>query len=480
MASCKKTFLDAKPDGTIVDAQIKEASDRYSKSAFNLANASIAGIYYFMHSFNTAGRASGRHDDFGQKSIDLSTDLMTEDMVQAAHHHFGFDYLLQNNKQAFARTFTNWNFYYKVIFNANRILAPIDPNTADINVRGLRGQALALRAFSYLNLIQLYQQTYKGNENAKGVPIYTIFSSDINELNGKSRGTVTAVYQQIEKDLLAAIPALQGYQRMSKEQIDQHVAEGILARAYLNMENWTKAADYAHQARQGLSLMSQTDYQDGFYNISNTEWMWGGDISGVPDFVASFFGHIDNLDVNGYAGGLGIYKLISKKLFDQIPVTDVRRSVFNDPVTPQYPDIDAYAQVKFVDKTGTNLGDYIYMRTAEMYLIEAEALAMNGNLGQAAQVLFDLVKQRDPAYVMPPANGTLINEIRKQRRIELWGEGFSLNDFKRWKLGIDRTGSNHRPDAIFQYPAGDNLFIYQIPQAELDANPKIPISDQNP
>ncbi|MBL7750675.1 MAG: hypothetical protein JNN29_04790, partial [Chitinophagaceae bacterium] len=61
-----------------------------------------------------------------------------------------------------------------------------------------------------------------------------------------------------------------------------------------------------------------------------------------------------------------------------------------------------------------------------------------------------------------------------------WGEGFNLNDFRRWKIAVDRTGSNHRADAVLTLPVGDKRYYYQLPQSELDANINIPAADQNP
>ena len=36
--------------------------------------------------------------------------------------------------------------------------------------------------------------------------------------------------------------------------------------------------------------------------------MWGGILTVETTFVASYFAHFDNTDVNGYAGGLAVYK----------------------------------------------------------------------------------------------------------------------------------------------------------------------------
>jgi hypothetical protein len=49
-------------------------------------------------------------------------------------------------------------------------------------------------------------------------------------------------------------------------------------------------------------------------------------------------------------------------------------------------------------------------------------------------------------------------------------------------LGVDRNNSNHNPlvARTMTLPAESEKFIYQIPQAEIDANPNIGEEDQNP
>jgi hypothetical protein len=72
------------------------------------------------------------------------------------------------------------------------------------------------------------------------------------------------------------------------------------------------------------------------------------------------------------------------------------------------------------------------MRAAEMYLIEAEARARQGNNTAAQEALFTLAKNRDASYTKSTSTGaTLINEIMFNRRIEFWGEGFRFTDLKR-------------------------------------------------
>jgi hypothetical protein len=474
LGACKKSFLDTEPNsGNLVDAQVRELSQSSPTALLKLADPSIRGIYAFMRQYATW---SANHDDFGQKAVDLGLDLTTEDMVQSLHNWFGFDYLMDNREPNYRRTHFLWNFYYKIIYNSNVLLDQIDPNTTNTQLRHIRGQALAMRGYAYHYLVQLFAKTYKGNETGKGVPIYNTAA----DLSPKGRATIAEVYDQIISDLTTAVTMLQGFARTNKEAVDQKVANGFLARAYLSMERWSDAELAAKSARQGYTLMSAADYRNGFNNIGNVEWMWGSDITAqTTTIVASFFSQIDNTSP-GYAGALQLYKLIDKKLYDRIPASDVRKLVFNDPARTIFPTIPAYAQLKFRDP-GSWIGDYVYMRSSEMILIEAEAVARQGRDAQAQQILFELAGHRNPTSTISTSTGaTLIDEIILQKRIELWGEGRTFLDLKRLNRGVDRTGSNHRADAVLVVPAGDPKFTYKIPQREIDGNINIPVSEQNP
>jgi hypothetical protein len=189
---------------------------------------------------------------------------------------------------------------------------------------------------------------------------------------------------------------------------------------------------------------------------------------------------------------LGLQKEIFTPLYNKIdnPGSDARAANFD---TSGAVSGVENCQLKFLSSNqSTFMGDYLMMRAGEMYLIEAEAQAEQGNDAEAQQLLYDLVSRRDHDYTKPTATGQdLLDEIYLQRRISLWGEGFRLLDLKRHKQGLDRSGrtiggdeisSNHVPSLAreMQLPAESDLFIFQIPEEEIDVNPKISQEDQNP
>lgn len=463
LTSCEKDFLDAQPESTINDEQLATSAAA--------SQSIIAGIYSALRSYGLS--VAGSHEDYGHKSILAATDLMGNDELMTKSSWYGSFYNYLGRQQTNSRSKLAWTIYYPQIKTANVVIKAIPADTDDEALKPLRGQALALRGYFYFMLARMYGPTYVGNETKLCVPLYTEVT-----LDGKARATVSEVYTQIEADLKESVTLLDGFTRANKDGLDQSVAQAFLADVYLEMGKYSDAATLAHAARQNYSLLNETDWNTGFYDITTgNETMWGATITSAQStFVASFFGHFDNTNDSGYAGGLGIYKNIDKNLYNSISATDYRKKAFVAPGgSTTYPSLPEYANTKFRDPT-IDSGDYIYMRSAAMYYIEAEALAKSGQEPQARQVLYDITVTRDPAYVLSTNTGTaLINEIILQKRIELWGEGYAWFDMKRLGVALTRdyVGSNHPAFGKLNIPAGSNSFIFQVPQAEIDANPLI-------
>ncbi|MEO2072170.1 MAG: RagB/SusD family nutrient uptake outer membrane protein [Zunongwangia sp.] len=450
--------------------QIEQLAESSPEALLTVTNGISDGSNAFLRSFDTYG--NGAHSDFGLKAFDLGLDLMSNDMTQSISHWFSEYYNYSGREQQNLRsTSTIWNFYYKVIRDANLIIELTPDGTEDPGLRATLGKALALRGFCYFQLIRLYA------DGDTGIPLYTEVESI------QSRESTSKIVEQIGQDLNEAYDYLAGYSRTSKTQIDQNVVAGFLARYNLEYGNYQEAIAMAEQAQTAGSIMNTDQIFDGFDDISNPSWIWGADITSETNSgYASFFSQMSSIN-QGYGGLLGVYKNIDKRLYEDISNSDLRKDWFVGVNSEDY-ELPAYANVKFVDESGTAfLGDYVYMRVEEMYLIEAEARALNGDDSGASQALFELMSKRDPEYVLSSnIGGDLLEEIRLNRRIELWGEGFAFYDMKRWDNSLDRTyeGTNHPTWGRVSFPAGSSKFVFQIPIGELNANDDISEGDQNP
>lgn len=464
-SSCSKDFLNVDPQSTINSEQLGT-----SPAA---TMGILKGIMASLRSYGVTGYAG--HEDYGHKSILSVLDLMGNDAIMVNLNWGGFNYNYTGRVMTNSRAHMPWLTYYTQIKNANIVINSVPEDTESAELRAIRGQALALRGYFHFMLARIYGPTFVGNETALSVPINAA------ELSSK-RNTVAEVYAQVQADLEAAVVALDGYSRgANSEMIDKSVAQGFLADVYLEMGNYEEAAKYAKLARANYPLLTAAAWQNGFYDIKQNETMWGADLnSALTTFVANFFSNFDNTNT-GYAEGGNI--AIDKRLYDAMADTDIRKKMYAGAEPTEFSvgtetiEYGPYVSFKFRDLTiDRRGGDYIYLRSAAMYYIEAEALARSGNEEEAKNVLFEITSARDAAYVKSQKSGSdLIDEIILQKRIELWGEGFAWFDLKRLKKGVVRIyeGSNHPTYGRFDIPAGDNKFLFMIPQAEVDANPDI-------
>ena len=124
------------------------------------------------------------------------------------------------------------------------------------------------------------------------------------------------------------------------------------------------------------------------------------------------------------------------------------------------------------------------LRISEMYLIAAEAYAMQGNVSEGAKWLNAIERERINGYEdkVFATSDVLMTEIRNEREREFIGEGVRLFDLKRWDMGVTR-GTPQQEDlcnlpgsstsTALTRPAGDKGFVWPIPQHEIDANPQI-------
>ena len=483
LSSCNDSFLETEYTNHLDEEAAAEAAGKNPDVFLN-------GMWSWMVTYSQTG--SGSHDDFGYMGSLHATDMMSEDIAMASSHWFNYDYQLDNNQEPYRRTRCHWMNYYTMIAKANEIISLYPEGGETIDQKGLVGQAQAIRGLAYLHLIQLYQFPTNAdgsiNASAPGVPLmYTAADGKTDEeiASFKGRNTVGDVMAQIELDLTNAVANLEaGYKRPNKNYIDASVANGILARYYLLANKWQDAANAANKARQGYSLMPATSagLYDGFVTVNNVEWMWGfAHTTETQTTFASFFAMISNI-APGYAGLNYAARLIDARLYGQIPDSDARKKWFNGPdgdsTQPTTAAQRPYANVKFGHVSDWT-ENYMYMRAAEMVLIEAEAYAHMGDGAKAAQTLKVLMDARQPGW---DKMSVTVDDIHLQRRIELWGEGFAYYDLKRLNKGIDRTyeGNNHLAGYDIAVPARDLRWYYQIPLTEIQENDLINEEDQNP
>lgn len=495
LVGCNDNFLNSDLENITTDADIELLAQESPEALLEVANSFDVSTVSNIRVFGISGTTY--HSDYGQRSIDIMMDLMSNDMIDIGNGWWYDDVYKFIGRTQDSGTEANvvWDYYYRIIKGSNEtigLIGGLDPSILTDDLQYVLGRSKVIRGFCYYQLIQIFQKGQPALTDA-GVPIIDP-TADLVNGPGFGRLTVEDIYTQIEQDLSEGYEALDNYTRPDKTSINNYVAAGFLARFYLLKEDYTNAAKFAKIAQAGGTLAG-SQLLDGFQYISNPEWMWGADLdAGTSSYYASFFAQMQSYSAQnvaafgqtlGYPGQLGHHRTVDVRLYNQVADTDIRKGWYghdNGAIYAGSP--EQIYNYKFYDNTDFE-ADYVYMRVAEMYLIEAEAEAALGNSSAAATALYNLVSTRDSSYTLSTNTGTaLMDEIKWHRRIELWGEGFGVLDLKRWGMDLTRVydGSTHLrdPSAYYNVPAGDPRFTFQIPLSEINLNDAITSDDQNP
>ncbi len=435
------------------------------------------------------------HYDFGYPGLCIAMDRMGQDLVDP--NAGGYDWYSAWSQIKFTLgpdyypPYFFWNFYYTLIAKANIVLRTADPESPEFIDAWYPaiGQAKFYRAFAYFNLVQLYQWTYLKDKNLPAVPIIDEKSGEA-EASNAPRATVEKVYEFILKDMADAWKYLSyddyGYYREAINLVDQQVVAGLYARIYLTMGEWEQAAAYAKAAQGDCTPLNEQQFNNpvnGFNDIlSQNSWIWAIDLTvdddAVQTGIINFTSFMCNISA-GYAGLVGVNSIIDAALYNELGENDFRRDTWNP---------ETYLSNKFAPYLGDadselQACDFPLMRVEEMMLIEAEAEGML-NPATGAQLLTQFVQTyRDPDYTCTASTKQDVQDaVWIQRRLELWGEGFSMYDIKRLQKGVTRMyeGSNHPEMYKWNFTVTPGYMNLCIPRSEIQNNDGISQDQNNP
>jgi starch-binding outer membrane protein, SusD/RagB family len=335
-----------------------------------------------------------------------------------------------------------WASSYAGVNRANNVLDAI-PNVSGLTTGQadrFRGEALFIRSLHYFNLVRYFG----------GVPVVTEPSRGIGPEAIRPRDSRTAVYDRIIQDLTTAIGLL------PTDRVNGRAtawsARALLAKAYLEVGNWTGARDMA-SAVIGGPFSLPADYRTVFATKNSAESIFELQYSINNSNSLAFWYFPAPLGRRGHAP--------SASLIAAYEPDDERYEASID-----YAGGAPYG-IKFwrIDLNDDNV---IVLRLAEMYLIRAEANARLGADPLTVQADINVVRARaglGPIPVTTITEEALITAILQERRVELAMEGH------RW-FDLRRTG---RSQSVLSYEPFRDLF--PIPQQELDVNPEL---EQNP
>ncbi|WPO90704.1 RagB/SusD family nutrient uptake outer membrane protein [Chryseobacterium sp. HR92] len=475
------------------DLETAPTNQANEEEVFKTAESAETVINGTWANFNDEGT---NYANIGYSTVLRTSDAMGSDVAVLTNKYgFGPTYAFTEMvNSTVGRPSFIWNMLYSTINNMNNVIARIDGTGGSQEKKNqVKGQAKALRAFCYLNLASFYQFSYFKDKSALTAPVYT--EPTTTSTVGKKRASLEEIYTLIKSDLTDADNLLKSYTRNNKDKIDRSVVNGLLARTYLNIGDWSKAAAAAKIAREGFPLMAPEKYKEGFNDINNAEWIWGHGQT-QEQSGASYAFHF--LDVS--SSGSYYYNFMADPYFkDLFDANDIRSQLFSWDGQKGREGLLRYAKFKFKPAL---IADIVYMRAAEMYLIEAEAEAKNGNISKAVAVLNQLKSARNAnIYTGSLSQNEVVAAVLIERRKELFGEGFSLSDIIRTqgtvvrKPFVDADGKpikvqittpegtvktvDGKGHSVLDFPdktaftPNSNYYLFSIPQRESENNPNL-------
>lgn len=480
----------------------------------------------------------GDHTDFGYPGIAFRTENMLEDLVTSGENPYYNRALAYAQNQAQGSVYIYcayfWDAYYTYIKSCTDIISTIDPENANAEALNYLGIAHAYRAMFYLDLARLFEAKPNKYTDVSGVlgltvPLVTEETTEETATNNPRlpREEMYAfILSELQKAETHIDQTATGYTKPTLGAI-----YGLYARTYLEMGAagdegaYAKAAEYADLAitTSGKTPLTQEQWEDpanGFNNgAANNAWIWGLTVSAENvGNILCFTAHMASEGTWGYAPLSQI--CVSKALYEKISDKDFRKHSWLDPAYIENPEAklpydykfagdDAaktafltggmnpaaipYQNIKFRPKNGETVNytngnptDFPIMRVEEMYFIKAEALAGDGKIPDAQKVLDDFMATRiaDGSYSCAAYTDfeSFTDELLLQKRIEFWGEGILIYDYKRLDEGITRgyKGTNQASVYAYNCEGRSPQWNIVITRGEFQSNKGITDATNNP
>ena len=353
-----------------------------------------------------------------------------------------------------------WSDFYQGIARANFLLTKLPDVPMDESVTArMTAETRALRGLYYFDLVRMF----------KNIPLITTPLSS-NEFNNIPQAEPSAVFAQIEEDLLAAIPNLPGTVPATEAgRLTKGGAQAILGKVYMWQGKNAEAAavlrevngtpgetnQYGNRLLDSFEALWETDnkfnaeslVEVAHTNASFSYWeIWGGgqDEGNTINTMVGPRSYVQLTDAAPALPSGWSFNPVEPELFELMendPRLDATILNLNALVEqgaaaylPGYEDT-GYFLNKFIPTRAdvtTGAGEpilnyrqnFYVIRLADTYLLEAEAL---GGTGARAQALLDAVRAR----VDLPSIPVSLQNIYRERRLELAGEGHRFFDLVR-------------------------------------------------
>lgn len=343
-----------------------------------------------------------------------------------------------------------WKWGYDYIYQSNACIEGLTATTSlsASQKNRLMGELKFIRALLYFHLVNLFGD----------IPMETTTDYQVNSIMPRTHQD--SIYNQIISDLKDAETRLpEDYFNTDRTRANKYTASALLARVYLSKKQYAAAKEesnivincgwYSMQNIADVFLRSSNETIFQFYPIGSSSTYNSVDgTTFIPTTSAS--------SKPNY--------ILNNRLLQSFSSEDLRKvswlnSKTVNGITYTYP-------YKYKVRTSSNITEYnIFLRLAEMYLINAEANYYIGNYSDAVNDLNIIRNRAGLSNIIYTSQTDILREIINENRWEFFAEcGHRWTDLKRWGL-MDEVLSSEKEN----YTSTDSLF--PIPWSEIQLNP---------
>jgi len=367
-----------------------------------------------------------------------------------------------------------WTNWYRGVKLANDVIANV-PNMEMLSQDEkdqLVAEAKFLRGFYFLNLQMNYH----------AIILPTSVAASTGDLQLPT-STKEAVYEQIEKDLSFAAEHLpSSWDGSNVGRATNNAANAFLGKAYLFNKQNQDAID-AFAKISGHSLVSASEYRSLFdgTNEQSDEVLFARGYTADQADILYLYHQLGVAMAPANLNGGWEMASISDYFMSQLEANDIRKEAsvlldgesFDGEVI-NFDNPDYKMSIKYVESLSAiaynrSVVDLILMRYADVVLMQAEAYQALGNAEKALEKINE-IRERAELGDVSLSGDALRDEIRKQRMIELVGEGSRFYDIVRWSIADKQLTDAGQPYAKnFE----TKHMYFPIPLEEVQRNPMV-------
>lgn len=371
-----------------------------------------------------------------------------------------------------------WNNAYYCIAHCNEALAVIDQVKGNDDLRSaIKGEALISRAYNHFLLVNVFSKHYFSDTAGNNPGIPYVVEVESNLFKNYKRGTISDVYDSIEKDLILGLSLLKDdyFVGTKKYHFTKKAAYAFASRFYLFKKDYLKSLHFCNLVLDDKSEYYVRDLDKIYQGLTFDEMSANySDVRETANLLAirkeSFYARANF----GYRSNEEVFNdIFLGNVQNEIDSRDQRwnfntSSVFAPKFNEQFKYTTSNTGFPYFIQNELK-GEEVILNRAECYIMLAEyqkALDDYHTLAAGRYEnggILDIEKIKN-YYNISDTKNAMLQFLLDERRKEFLDEGIRWFDIKRFELSVTHVDLNGN---TYHLTPNDGRTAVQLPQSAI-------------